>query len=277
MSLTPATLRLDLKGKRCGAGYIAGSKTCRLAERTPRSGAPVDWRRRAAIGAGLTAGALAIGLPAAAFLASGSAPGRRASMSAEHLARETAAGFRHWRGSPLEAAGMPLEMGFGAAAEGIGAARNARRRVESWRYAPGFAAEASRLGASKARSAAARRSYITQLQAAWAGQSRPATPQQQGQRAREVARETAKAERLARQAATRQRAARRAARIARTGSPWRSSPTPLESFVSRGLASPTPGPRGGLERSGAALTAGLLRQLQQSSRGLNRRRVRFYG
>lgn len=278
-SLSPRLLakvpRLDA-GKPCGRGYIASGLTCRATPAQPAK--PVNWRRRAAIGAGITAGALAVGLPAASFAVSGSPQGRRTSQAVEGLARSTAAGLQGW--SNIRAAHVvtePLRMGVMAGAEGIRTARWGRSTVESWRYAPGFAREAVHLAGRKSESAAARRHYIAQLQAAWAAQRKAPTQRLLAHRRREIGREQAKAERYSRQAATRLRAARRAGRIARGGAPFRESPTPMESFIRRGLANPSPGPRGRLERSGAALTAGLLRQLQSTGRGLGRRRVRFYG
>lgn len=280
----PATAR---RGKPCGNSYIPRGYQCRSGAPTtpgpagalalrPAASRQVNWRRRVAIGAGLTAGALALGLPAASFVMSGSAPGRRASRSVENLARSTASGLRSWRGGPGSVVATPMEMGLGAAAEGIAAARGARSRVESWRFAPGFASEAARLGGAKARKSSERQRYIEQLQSAWQAQSKLATPRQLKQRAAQVAREQLKSERLARQAAVRMKAARRAARIARGGAPFRTSPTPLEAFTRRGLLNPSPGLRGRAERSAAATVAAALHQLQRSGRGLGRRRVRFY-
>ena len=79
-------LRVDTRGKRCGAGYIAQTLTChkgQLGAITPRALAKTpsrgsgDWRTRAAQVAGATALTAAVALPVASFVRSGSHAGRR--------------------------------------------------------------------------------------------------------------------------------------------------------------------------------------------------------
>lgn len=289
MALTPATLRrarLDGPGKPCGASYIPKDRQCRKGPRVlPPTGAALtpgtlakvprrgtgEWQRKAAIAAGVTATGLALGLPAAAFIASGNAPGRRASMAVENFSRETARGFMNWGSGPLAPVGVPLGAGFMAGAEGMRVGRMGRRVIESWRAAPGFARGAAGLAARKSQSAAAREFYLAKLQSTWLSGQKPITPTEARRRAAEVLRTQQQINRLQRQARTRARAARRAARIARTGSGFRNSPTFSETWLRTRLQSDP------ITRTPAALSAGLLRSLQSTSRGLNARRPRFYG
>lgn len=277
-AVNSALPRLD-RGKPCGASYIPTNRTCtKPATLTPVTvtQAPVrtgSWKRRAAIAAGATAAAAAVGLPAAGFWMSGSPSGRRAARGVETLAREAGTGLMSWSSGSLAPIGVPLGMGLSAGAEGMRAGRAARRVAESWRTAPGFARGASALATRKSKSAAARRAYITQMQTAWAGGQKPLTPTESRRRAAEVRRVETQAAQLQRQSATRARAARRAARIARTGSPFRSSPTGSELWMREGLLSSNP-----LNRGAALLSAGALRNLQSTRAGFNAaRRPRFYG
>ncbi|MEB3167715.1 MAG: hypothetical protein VKK97_03185 [Synechococcaceae cyanobacterium] len=204
---------------------------------------------------------------------SGSPTGRRAASGVENLAREGGAGLMSWSSSSLAPIAVPIGAGLMAGAEGARAGRAARRIAESWRAAPSFARSASALAARKSASAAARRSYISGMQAAWLAGQKPLTPTEARRRAAEVRRVEAQITRLQRQAATRIRAARRSARIARTGNPWRSSPTVSEQWMREGLLSNNP-----LNRGTGSLTAGALRSLQSTRRGFNAgRRPRFYG
>jgi hypothetical protein len=265
------------KGKPCGNSYIPREATCHKAgaltpasvTQSPRKGN--DWRRTAAIAAGITATGLAVGLPAAAFLNSGTAPGRRASMKVEGFAREAGKGLMTWGTGPLAPIGIPLGMGAMAGAEGMRAGRTARRVTESWRAAPGFAKGASGLAARKSQSAAARASYIASMKNAWLAGQKPITPTEARRRTNEVRKVEEEIAKLQRQAATRSRAARRSARIARTGAPFRDTPTPSEAWLRQGLQEPNP-----IRRAPASLSAGFLRSLQSNRRGLNARRPRFY-
>lgn len=266
------------KGKPCGASYIPREATCHKGAgaltpasvtQSPRKGN--DWRRTAAIAAGITATGLALGLPAASFIQSGNAPGRRASMKVEGFAREASRGLMTWGTGPLAPVGVPLGMGLGAAAEGMRAGRTARRITESWRAAPGFAKGAAGLASRKAKSAEARRSYIEAMKNAWASGQKPITPTEARRRAAQVRKVEQQIAALTRQAATRSRAARRAARVARTGAAFRSTPTVSEAWLRESLQSDF------ITRTPASLTAGLLRSLQSTRRGINARRPRFYG
>jgi hypothetical protein len=269
------------KGKRCGQGFIPRGNTCHkgVGALTPASLAQSphhgtargsDWRRKAAIAAGVTAGAVAVGLPAASFFVSGSPPGRRAARGVETFAREAGRGLMSWGRGPLAPVGVPLGMGLMAGAEGARAGRIARRVSESWAAAPGFARGAAGLASRKTTSAEARRSYLQKLQNAWLAGQKPITPTEASRRAAQVRKVEEEIARLSRQAATRSRAARRAARIGRTGAPFRSSPTVSEAWLRSSLQSDP------ISRTPAALTAGFLRNLQSSRQGLNARRVRFY-
>jgi tRNA A-37 threonylcarbamoyl transferase component Bud32 len=271
-------LRRDAAGKPCGASFIPREATCHkgvvaltpaTVTRPPREGS--SWRRKAAMAAGITAAGLAVGLPAASYFQSGNPTGRRASMKVEGFAREAARGLMTWGSGPLAPVGLPLGMGLGAAAEGMRAGRTARRITESWRAAPGFARGAAGLAARKGASAAARESYIESMKNAWASGTKPITPAAARKRAAEVQRVEKEIAKLSRQAATRSTAARRAARIARTGAPFRSTPTPSEAWLRESLQSDP------ISRTPASLTAGLLRGLQSTRSGLNARRPRFYG
>jgi tRNA A-37 threonylcarbamoyl transferase component Bud32 len=272
-------LRADA-GKPCGASFIPREATCHKGvgaltpatlAKTPARGSGSSWRRKAAIAAGITATGLAVGLPAASFFQSGTAPGRRASMKVEGFAREASRGLMAWGGGALAPVGVPLGMGLGAAAEGMRAGRMARRTAESWRAAPGFASAASGLASRKSQSAAARESYINSMKSAWQAGTKPITPAEARRRANEVRKVEQQIADLTRQAATRSRAAGRAARIARTGAAFRSTPTPSEAWLREALQSDP------ITRTPASLTAGLLRGLQSTRRGLNARRPRFYG
>jgi hypothetical protein len=269
-------LRADA-GKPCGASFIPREATCHkgVVALTPAtvSLAPrqaSSWRRKAAMAAGITAAGLAVGLPAASYFQSGNPTGRRASMKVEGFAREAARGLMTWGSGPLAPVGLPLGMGLGAAAEGMRAGRTARRITESWRAAPGFARGAAGLAARKGASAAARESYIASMKNAWASGNKPITPAAARKRAAEVQRVEEQIAKLSRQAGTRTTAARRAARIARTGAPFRSTPTPSEAWLREALQ------RDPISRTPASLTAGLLRGLQSTRSGLKARRPRFY-
>lgn len=265
------------KGKPCGNSFIPREATCHkgvgaltpaTVSQPPRKG---DWRKRAAMVAGITAGALAVGLPAASFIQSGSAPGRRASQKIENFAREAGRGLMTWGTGPLAPVGVPLGMGFSTAAEGMRAGRTLRRITESWRAAPGFTKGAAGLAARKGKSAESRRAYIAAMKNAWANGTKPITPAAARRRANEVRKVEEQIAALSRQQATRSRAARRAARIARTGAPFTSSPTVSETWLRESLQSDF------VSRTPASLTAGLLRTLQSTRSGLNARRPRFYG
>ena len=274
---TARELRRDAsaKGKPCGASYIPKDRTCRIGALTPAnvSQAPRkgDWRKRAAIAAGVTAGALAVGLPAASFIQSGNAPGRRASMKIEGFAREAGRGLMTWGTGPLAPVGVPLAMGLSTAAEGMRAGRTLRRVTESWRAAPGFARGAAALASRKGKSAESRRAYIQKMQEAWLAGQKPITPAAARRRATEVRKVEEQIAQLGRQQATRSRAARRAARISRTGAPFTSSPTVSEVWLRESLQSDF------VSRTPASLSAGFIRTLQGTRRGLNARRPRFYG
>lgn len=292
MAITPATLRrvrLDIRvptGKPCGASFIPKDRQCRKGSggfppagaaltpgtlaKAPRRGTG-EWQRKAAIAAGVTATGLALGLPAAAFIGSGTAPGRRASKAIETFSRETGRGLMTWGSGPLAPIGVPLGAGFIAGAEGMRVGRMGRRIIESWRAAPGFARGAAGLADRKSRSAAARESYLAKLQSTWLSGQKPITPTEARRRAAEVQRTQQQINRLQRQAATRARAARRSARIARTGAPFRNSPTFSEAWLRTRLQSDL------ITRTPAALSAGWLRSLQSTNRGPNARRPRFYG
>lgn len=274
---TAKALRADAKGKPCGNSFIPREATCHKGvgaltpstiRQAPRKG---EWRKRAAIAAGITAGALAVGLPAASFFQSGNAPGRRASMKIEGFAREAGRGLMTWGSGPLAPVGVPLAMGLSTAAEGMRAGRTLRRITESWRAAPGFAKAAAGLASRKGASAAARRSYITKMQEAWLAGQKPITPATARKRAAEVRKVEEQIAALSRQQATRARAARRAARITRTGAPFTSSPTVSEAWLRESLQSDF------VSRTPASLSAGFIRTLQGTRSGLNARRVRFYG
>jgi hypothetical protein len=273
-------LRADAatRGKPCGASYIPRTATCHkgagaltpaTVAAAPRRGT-ANWQRRAAIAAGVTAGALAVGLPAAAFLEGYDPTGRRASTAIASAAGTFSAAAMSWAGGPLAPIGVPLAMGLKAGEAGMRAATSARSSIEAVRAAPGFARGAAGLASRKAKSAAARESYIEAMKNAWLASNKPISPAEARRRAREVRRVEAQIAELQRQAATRSRAARRAARIARTGSPFRSSPTPSESWLRQGLQ------RGPITRTPAALTAGGIRALQNTRRGLSARRPKFY-
>jgi hypothetical protein len=176
-----------------------------------------------------------------------------------------------WATGPLAPVGVPLGMGAMAGAEGMRGGRVARRVAESLRTAPGFARGASGLAARKAQHAEARRAYLAKLQNAWISGQKPITVAEARRRANQVRQVEAQIAQLSRQAATRSRAARRAARIARTGAPFRSSPTATEVWLRESLQSDP------MTRVPASLTAGLLRSLQNTRRGLNNRRPRLYG
>jgi hypothetical protein len=264
-------------GKPCGNSYIPKGNTCHkgagaltptTVTQTPHKG---DWRRKAAIAAGITATGLAVGLPAASFLNSGTAPGRRNSMKIEAFTREAGKGLMTWGGGPLTPIGVPLGMGAMAGAEGMHAGRMARRTIESWRAAPGFAKGAAGLASRKAKSAAARRSYIEAMKRAWASGQRPITPTEARRRAAQVRKVEEQIAQLNRQATTRSRAARRSARIARTGAPWRDTPTASEVWLREGLQSPNP-----IRRAPVSLSAGFLHSLQKTRVGLNARRPSLY-
>jgi hypothetical protein len=162
-------------------------------------------------------------------------------------------------------------MGAIAGAEGMRAGRVTRRVAESLRTAPGFARGASGLAARKAQHAEARSAYLAKLQNAWISGQKPITVAEARRRANQLRQVEAQIAQLSRQAATRSRAARRAARIARTGAPFRISPTATEVWLRESLQSDP------MTRVPASLTAGLLRTLQNTRRGLNSRRPRLYG
>jgi hypothetical protein len=267
-------------GKPCGNSYIPKGNTCHkgagaltpaFVPKTPRKGAG-DWRRKAAIAAGITGAGLAVGLPAASFFQSGTAPGRRNSTKIEAFTRETGKGLMTWGGGPLAPIGIPLGMGAMAGAEGMRAGRMARRTIESWRAAPGFAKGAAGLASRKTKTAEARRAYIEAMKSAWASGQKPITPTEARRRAAQVRKVEEQIAQLNRQATTRSRAARRSARIARTGAPFRETPTPSETWLREGLQSPNP-----IRRAPASLSVGLCLSLQGTRRGLNTRRPRFYG
>jgi hypothetical protein len=265
------------KGKPCGASHIPKNKTCRkgVGALTPLtvSEAPGngEWRRRAAIAAGVTAGALAVGLPASSFIQSGNAPGRRASMKIEGFAREAGRGLMTWASGPLAPVSVPLGMGLSTAAEGMRAGRTMRRITESWRAAPGFARGAAGLASRKAKSAKARSAYIKKMQEAWLAGQKPITPAAARKRAAEVRKVEEQIAKLAREQATRARAAHRAARIARTGAPFRSTPTPSEVWMRASVQSLDPS-----ARILPSLSSALLRDLQATRQGSKRRRVHLY-
>ena len=270
-----ATTR-ERRGKPCGASHIPSNRTCHKGSgaltpltvaAAPRKG---TWRRRAGKVAGVTAVGLAVGLPTASFLASGSPAGRRASIAAERLTRNMATGFGAWGGGPLAPVGMPLAMGLQAGAEGMRVGRTARRIGESWAAAPGFARGTAGLAERKGASAEARASYLEQLQKAWLTSNKPTTPAESRRRTKEVRKVEQQIAKLGRQEATRQRAATRAARIGRTGTPFRTTPTPSERWMQEALQ------RDPVRRTPAALSAGLLRGMQAARSGLNRRQPKFY-
>jgi hypothetical protein len=270
---TRQVCRIDAPGKPCGKTHIPQSSTCHLTPSTlakvPRQGTGA-WRRKVAIAAGVGATSLAVGLPVASFMQSGTAPGRRASKAVEALAREAGKGLMTWAPGPLAPAGVPLGMGAMVGAEGMRAGRVARRVAESLRTAPGFARGAANLASRKVQLAGARRAYLEKMQAAWAAGQKPITPAEARRRANEVRKVEEQIARLSRQAATRSTAARRAARIARTGAAFRSSSTPTEAWLRASLQSDP------LTRAPASLTAGFLRTLQRTRQGANARRPRFY-
>lgn len=263
-------------GKPCGKSYIPKGNTCHkggaltpaTVTQTPRKG---DWRRKAAIAAGITATGLAVGLPAASFFQSGTAPGRRNSMKIEAFTREAGKGLMTWGGGPLTPIGVPLGMGAMAGAEGMRAGRTARRTVESWRAAPGFAKGAAGLASRKTKTAEARHAYIEAMKNAWASGQKPITPTEARRRAAQVRKVEEEIAKLSRQGATRARAARRSARIARTGAPFRETPTLSETWLREGLQSSNP-----IRRAPASLSAGSLLSLQGTRQGLTARRPRIF-
>ena len=190
----------------------------------------------------------------------------------ENFTREAGKGLMSWAGGPLAPVGVPLGMGAMAGAEGMRAGRMARRVTESWAAAPGFAKGAAGLASRKAMSAEARRAYIEAMKNAWVSGQKPITPTEARRRAAQVRKVEEEIARLTRQAGTRARAARRAARVSRTGAPFRSTPTISEALLREGLQQSNP-----IRRAPAALSAGMLRNLQSTRRGLNARRPRFYG
>ena len=122
-----------------------------------------------------------------------------------------------------------------AAKEGIRAASGLRRRAEATRQAPSFAKGAAGLARRKANRAAELRSQQEGLNQAYAAGTKPLTAGEIMRRTREIERNAERSAQASRQAGVRARAARRSARIARTSSPWRSSPGVTEQWLTSTL------------------------------------------